>query len=713
MSDQQDQFKHFHFTLGPVQGFVAQARRTRDFWAGSFILSWLAAVAAKAVLCQHADNKILFPEVDAGFLGWLEGKSTGDKPTQGAVPNRFKAQVNTETFDPSAVVKSVRQAWKALADKVWEHDLANVANVATKTVWDRQIRDTDDIESFWEMAWALTDRASDDSSILDRRKNWRSHFPPDEPCVKCMMMDGWQELSGATSPTLPDGDQLTTFWKKVRGQGHIGLKSDLRPKEHLCAIGFVKRRFVRWFDEVDTDMPGGWRLKGWELAPGTPSAPFMAAVHWLEDTLKRTAQDIDIERHFLRFHQAAHELVAKDYGEWDSRISCLEEQPGPRPWRALDGDLFFEASLDNENIYGDKDDPQRHKELRHKASNAKAKLKALQSALDAAAPTPFYAVLMMDGDSLGEHMSDTDKQTIITKALSSFTGAVKGIVEQRNGFLIYAGGDDVLAVLPLEDAMDCALDLRRRYQADFAAQTGDGKLPRNKHFAATLSGAIEYAHIRMPLTKILKDAHNLLDGVAKDKRGRDALAVRVWKPGGKALEWAMPWERALEVDPHRPGEKRLVLARLARELHEDDNGGEISSGFFYRIRERFDLLNPYDEPEAGGCASTTEAQRKPKSKSKTKRQETNQQRELVFDPEQDDDVNLMAVDYYASGLCDKNYPPVQRMIHARAVVRPLLEQCRPVTREAGKEPDQWISDVKLYADGALLVRFLANKGVER
>ena len=26
----------FHFTLGPVQGFVAQARRTRDFWPVPF-----------------------------------------------------------------------------------------------------------------------------------------------------------------------------------------------------------------------------------------------------------------------------------------------------------------------------------------------------------------------------------------------------------------------------------------------------------------------------------------------------------------------------------------------------------------------------------------------------------------------------------------------------------------------------------------------------
>ena len=43
---------YFHFTIGPVQGFVAQARRTRDFWTGSFILSWLSAVAMLAVRQQ-------------------------------------------------------------------------------------------------------------------------------------------------------------------------------------------------------------------------------------------------------------------------------------------------------------------------------------------------------------------------------------------------------------------------------------------------------------------------------------------------------------------------------------------------------------------------------------------------------------------------------------------------------------------------------------
>jgi len=41
--------ENVHFALGPVQGFVAQARRTRDLWSGSFILSYLSGCAMNAV----------------------------------------------------------------------------------------------------------------------------------------------------------------------------------------------------------------------------------------------------------------------------------------------------------------------------------------------------------------------------------------------------------------------------------------------------------------------------------------------------------------------------------------------------------------------------------------------------------------------------------------------------------------------------------------
>ncbi|OIP41959.1 hypothetical protein AUJ95_02410 [Candidatus Desantisbacteria bacterium CG2_30_40_21] len=58
--------QYFHFTIGHVQGFVSQARRTRDFWAGSFILSWLSAKAMLAVKKQG--EEILFPLPDDNYL---------------------------------------------------------------------------------------------------------------------------------------------------------------------------------------------------------------------------------------------------------------------------------------------------------------------------------------------------------------------------------------------------------------------------------------------------------------------------------------------------------------------------------------------------------------------------------------------------------------------------------------------------------------------
>lgn len=72
----------------------------------------------------------------------------------------------------------------------------------------------------------------------------------------------------------------------------------------------------------------------------------------------------------------------------------------------------------------------------------------------------------------------------------------------------------------------------------------------------------------------------------------------------------------------------------------------------------------------------------------------------------------MAAEYFSSGLCEKIDPPSKRMQHARDIVRPLLEQCRPVYRDAEEpNPDEWQKDDKVFVDAALLVRFLAQKGV--
>jgi hypothetical protein len=73
----------------------------------------------------------------------------------------------------------------------------------------------------------------------------------------------------------------------------------------------------------------------------------------------------------------------------------------------------------------------------------------------------------------------------------------------------------------------------------------------------------------------------------------------------------------------------------------------------------------------------------------------------------------MAMEYLNSGKSKlKN---VQENIEkAKNVIRPLLIQCRPVTRDA-EEPDprKWPRNVCLKVGAALLIRFLAHKGIER
>lgn len=656
-----DKTHYFHFTLGPVQGFVSQARRTRDFWAGSFILSWLAAVAIKAV--KHQGGEIQFPHADENYMKWLIGDGKENKPTQGSIPNRFKglvAAVDPNTFKPDEVVKAVQEAWKALADKVWEEDLGDVSpSSETARIWERQI------PNFWDMSWVITPDATD-SSALDKRKNWRSYTPPNEPGVKCAMMDGWQELSGEASPNRK---AMEVFWKTIRDNGKQGMKSDLRKNEALCAMALVKRRFSRHFAKIDRNMKQGWRLKGWEVQSAVPSVTYMAAVHWLEQALQKAQPDV-----LHAFHDAAAKLTGEEYGEWDTNIHCLEQLPQSREFkrlRSLDGNVFFKNMLENKRVFEDE-------------KQAEAVRKALKTVNDSAQiepVSPFYAILLMDGDSLGSHMSNSDLHYSITQGLADFTNGVPAIVKRHSGFLIYAGGDDVLAILPLEDSIPCAAALRDHYLTCF---DGTGK-PEDKEkrlpIPTTLSGAIEFAHIKTPLTSVLKDAHHLLDEVAKDGRGRDALAIRVWKPGGLQIEWAQPWEIAL--NPHTSKTYLEEIAATFQNIKKDRE--QFSSKFFYKIQERFTLLNPDKNTEQASILTNDQA------------------------------LSLMAMEYLNSGKSDlsdiKNAQ--ERLDKAKDRVRPLLKQCYPVMRDKDKSTEQWKSSSRLEADGALLVRFLAHKGVER
>ena len=640
--------KYFHFTLGPVQSLGSQARRTRDFWAGSFLLSWLVAVAIKSLKQQNGD--IIFPVVNENYLGWISGLKNGSPPQQGCIPNRFKGSLAKvpEDFKPALIVESINQAWQHLADIIWENDLKHCPEFS-KAIWQRQV------ENFWEISWVLT--SGEESNLLDQRKNWRSYMPPDQAGVKCMVMDGWQELSGTERPSA---EALNAFWQPIRDQGKHGIKTDLEEGEYLCAIAFIKRRFAHYFQEVNKTMPGDWQLTGWSVNISVPSVSYIAATPWLAQVLEQAPKE-----KLAAFHELAKDLTANNYAESQSKLKCIQSVIDAQAdqdkllfcrFTSLDGNVFFESALDNKNIFEDQ----------NAAKEVKKALKQIQqSSENIEAVSPFYAVLLMDGDSLGKHMSDKDKQKHISDALNQFTNSVADIVKANSGFLVYAGGDDVLALLPLEYALTCANQLRLRYLKCF----------ENTTITSTLSGAIEFAHIKMPLGKVLRDAHHLLDDIAKEQTGRDAVAVRVWKPGGQHLQWAMPWQYVTSKE----NKEQIELNVLVDQFREDKQTTPFSNSFFFNVEQRLAVLT---DKNHNSLLSTDELS------------------------------DLIATEYLHSGVNQVAKENKITLPQATERIKPLLDQCAVLCRKLVNEEVVFEKTQPLNFDALQLIRFFVQKGVD-
>ncbi len=87
----------FLFTIGPVQSFIAQARKTRDLYAGSAILGEIISEGIKKTL--EVGGKIIVPDSK------LDAK-----------PNRFLAQIVCED---DIEVKAICRKLEAVVNEKW------------------------------------------------------------------------------------------------------------------------------------------------------------------------------------------------------------------------------------------------------------------------------------------------------------------------------------------------------------------------------------------------------------------------------------------------------------------------------------------------------------------------------------------------------------------------------------------------------------------
>ena len=116
------------FTLGPVQGFIAQARKTQDFYAGSYILSHLSRISL--LRAEELGAKIIFPD-----------------PQLQGLPNRFLLEI---CVDEEAKVKTIGQELEKTLRKEFEQFARTTVEkmgLALSPEFNEQIRNT--LEVYW------------------------------------------------------------------------------------------------------------------------------------------------------------------------------------------------------------------------------------------------------------------------------------------------------------------------------------------------------------------------------------------------------------------------------------------------------------------------------------------------------------------------------------------------------------------------------------
>jgi CRISPR-associated protein Cmr2 len=554
-------------SIGPVQSFVGEARRTRDLWGGSYLLSYLSAHAAAGAAAAGGNVHVVDSPL---YVAVRDGATGGEAPHFGTVPNHFQVTVDG---DPRLVAtraeQRLRSAWQRLCDAVWAKYVARLeaGGDGTRDIWDRQVG------GYWQVTWVAGD--GNVRGLLQRRKHWRNHCPPDEPGDKCSVMPAFQELSGyVRTHGRQAREAQVSFWNPL--QNRVG-RFELREHERLCALALIKRLFP-----VIAQSALGWEVdvENW------PSTVWIGALPWLHGMQKADPEAAD--RYAGEVTTAANQARRK----LPDRLAVLA--PAGRLAR-LDANFLHRGFVADPRlcplpeVEQGRDAPARA-ELRERLTDLyRSCTGTAERSMVVGGPPVYYAVLRADGDKLGDLAAELGREQV-GQALDVFGRGVAELITAHRGVPVYSGGDDVLAMLPMADALRCAAALALCYREAFQRFGRDG---------AHLSAAVLFAHVRLPLATALADSMRLLEEVAKEGNDRDSLAVGVLKPGSRHCEWVSHWQRPSPDGRAAQAEAVALLDRLVQQLRPDGAEPGLSSSVLYRVREALSLLCGWPRWEPG------------------------------------------------------------------------------------------------------------------
>ena len=494
-------------SLGPVQSLIGAARRTRDLWCGSWLLSEAARAAARILHQQHP-GCLIFPCSEDPDTD-LEPQ---DKPGDAAnianilraeirVPDAAHARALCEEAESAAVSRLT-----ALGDSV-RNEMERMGRPVREEVWQAQIGDILEGFAAWVPITASDDADAGDGyaqasrrlgGVLAARKATR-----DFRACKPLPVEGLPKssLDGALETVLPDWPATDRARRKLR----------LSKGEQLDALGVMKRL------AGDSDQFTAWSR--------------IAADPWIEQLTAEQQQ---------RLCAAYEPLVDLELA------TRTTGNAGIYAALPFDAQMLYASRLDNA-LSEARDEPDASRRVlcdlrqcmkqisREKASTGRP----------AGAPVPYAAILKADGDRIGKFRSHADSAhhaRVISRALHGFASSVPGIVRKHRGHAIYAGGDDVLALVPLAQALRCSRALAEAFRDSLRGIATEMGVPEDER--PTLSVGLGIGHLMEPLGALRARAERA-EHAAKEGgdpgTSRNALAIALGIRSGAELCWRAQW----------------------------------------------------------------------------------------------------------------------------------------------------------------------------
>ena len=554
-------------SIGPVQGFITAARRTRDLWFGSHLLSEISKAAAKKI--SDKDGELIFPSLKKEKL------LPSNLPDAPNVANIILAELD-EGQDPRELDQQVKDAaqgeWMQYAKGAKWLAENDSEGFKVSSLWEYQVNDVLEFYSAWLQV------SGDDSRYKMERKRLM-RLLAGRKSIRDFIQEETQDLKGEWQKSKPpksslDGARDTVLPKNREDiSDDLALKMRLKAGEQLCAVGLTKRLGGIRFDSV-----GGMKKPKLEAFPSVVRIALDPWIRGIVDSGGEAKRILDEISGICE----DRENIAQKSGKWNKKDIRYPDFP-------FDGHVLHISQIDS-IVYAKKksDNPEKKADgqlkgwetiLANDDIDALKKIKGLAERLQKSGttkngekglgfgkPERYYAIIVADGDRMGKVISTREgkKQHIeFSKSLSQFADNARAIVQKHNGCMVYSGGDDVLAFLPL----DCCLQAARSLHESFGDLLNGYEIPNSdedgaKKRSPTLSVGIAIGHSMEPLEDMLefgREAERAAKDGTDSKDERNGLAIHVHPRSGVSIKIREQWK---SKDDNSLDERLLKWAKM-------------------------------------------------------------------------------------------------------------------------------------------------------